>query len=96
MDFPKIIRDIFATQAPFLFGATAILSPPIANFVKNAGYNTVDDFKKYLMAPLEGQRQPLFQQMNQMEIIVAGGTNNNYYSIGGLNYLQSVQIDKWR
>lgn len=95
MDFPKIIRDIFATQAPFLFGATAILSPPIAKFVKNAGYNTVDDFKKYLMAPLEGQNQPLFQ-MNAMEIIVAGGTNNNYYSIGGLNYLSSVQIDKWR
>lgn len=32
---------------------------------------------------------------NQMNIIVAGGTNNNYYSIGGFRYLQSVQIDKW-
>jgi len=94
MNFPKIIKDIFITQAPFLFGATAVLSPPIANFVKNAGYNTVDDFKKYLMEAPAGQ-QPWFQP-NAMEIIVTGGTNNNYYSIGGLMYLQSVEIDKWR
>ena len=94
MNFPKIIKDIFITQAPFLFGATAVLSPPIANFVKNAGYNTVDDFKKYLMEAPAGQ-QPWFQP-NAMEVIVTGGTNNNYYSIGGLMYLQSVEIDKWR
>ena len=94
MNFPKIIKDIFITQAPFLFGATAVLSPPIANFVKNAGYNTVDDFKKYLMEAPAGQ-QPWFQP-NAMEVIVTGGSNNNYYSIGGLMYLQSVEIDKWR
>lgn len=29
-------------------------------------------------------------------IIVTGATNNNYYSIGGLRYSQSVQIDRWR
>ncbi len=94
MNFPKIIKDIFITQAPFLFGATAVLSPPIANFVKNAGYNTIDDFKKYLMEAPAGQ-EPWFQP-NAMEIIVTGGTNNNYYSIGGLMYLQSVEVDKWR
>ena len=94
MNFPQIIKDIFITQAPFLFGATAVLSPPIANFVKNAGYATVDDFKKFLMQAPEGQK-PWFQP-NAMEIIVTGATNNNYYSIGGLAYLQSVQIDKWR
>jgi hypothetical protein len=95
MDFPKIIKDIFATQAPFLFGATAILSPPIAKFVKDAGYNTVDEFKKYLMVPPDGKGQPLFQP-NAMEIIVTGRLNNNYYSIGGLPYNYSVQIDPWR
>ena len=94
MNFPQIIKDIFTTQAPFLFGATAVLSPPIANFVKNAGYATVEDFKKFLMQAPEGQK-PWFQP-NAMEIIVTGATNNNYYSIGGLAYLQSVQIDKWR
>ena len=74
--------------------ACAVLSPPIANFVKNAGYKTVEDFEKYLMEAPAGQ-EPWFQP-NAMEIIVTGGTNNNYYSIGGLMYLQSVEVDKWR
>jgi hypothetical protein len=95
MNFPQIIKDIFKTQAPFLFGATAVLSPPIANFVKNAGYNTIDDFKKFLMAPDEPGGKPYFQP-NAMEIIVTGGTNNNYYSIGGMQYNKSIQIDTWR
>jgi hypothetical protein len=95
MNFPRIIKDIFKTQAPFLFGATAILSPPIASFVKNAGYNTVDEFKKFLMTPDEQAGQPYFQP-NAMEIIVTGGTNNNYYSIGGLQYNRSITVDNWR
>jgi hypothetical protein len=95
MNFPRIIKDIFKTQAPFLFGATAVLSPPIANFVKTAGYNTVDDFKKFLMAPDSQGEQPYFQP-SAMEIIVTGGTNNNYYSIGGMQYNKSVTVDNWR
>jgi hypothetical protein len=95
MNFPQIIKDIFKTQAPFLFGATAVLSPPIASFVKTAGYNTIDDFKKFLMAPDEPDGKPYFQP-NAMEIIVTGGTNNNYYSIGGMQYNKSIQIDTWR
>ena len=47
MNYPKIIKDIFDQQG-MLFGACAILSPPIANFVKNAGYNTVEEFEKNL------------------------------------------------
>lgn len=47
MNYPKIIKDIFDQQG-FLFGACAILSPPIANFVKNAGYKTVQEFEKFL------------------------------------------------
>jgi hypothetical protein len=46
MDYPKIIKDIFDQQG-FLFGACAVLSPPIANFV-NDKYKTVEDFEKYL------------------------------------------------
>jgi hypothetical protein len=95
MDFPQIIKDIFTTQAPFLFGATAVLSPPIANFVQEAGYDTVDEFKEFLNKAPEGQ-PPYFANPNAMEIIVTGGSNNNYYSIGGLQYLQSVNIDDWR
>jgi len=43
----------------------------------------------------EGQK-PHFRNVNQMNIVVTGGSNNNYYSIGGLAYRQSVPIDKWR
>ena len=79
-----------------MFGAFAVLSPPIANFVKDAGYGTIEEFKEWLLNPAEGQR-PHFRDANQIEIIVAGGSNNNYYSIGGFRYLnQSVRIDEWR
>jgi len=123
MNYPQIIKDIFAQQG-MLFGACAILSPPIAKFVKDAGYNTVEDFEKFL-APAPGQfpmakmppaqakpvpaaegqaaakppaakRAPGMGGFSSNAIIVTGGTNNNYYSIGGLRYMQSVQIDKWR
>ena len=95
MNYPQIIKDIFYDQDTSLFGATAILSPPIGNFVKDASYATVEDFTKWLMQPPEGQK-PHFRNANQTNIIVTGGSNNNYYSIGGLAYTRSLQIDKWR
>jgi hypothetical protein len=111
MDYPLTIKNIFDQQGS-LFGATAILSPPIANFVKEAGYNTVEDFEKFLSTPAQAPKTPFPDakapagaqakgpapkaMAPNMSIIVTGGTNNNYYSIGGLRYLQSVQIDKWR
>lgn len=115
MDYPKIIKDIFDQQG-FLFGACAVLSPPIANFVKNAGYNTVEEFEKFLapapqfpMAkmgpPPEAKpdagtqakaKMPAMGGFSSTAILVTGGTNNNYYSIGGLRHMKSVQIDKWR
>ncbi len=33
---------------------------------------------------------------SRISIIVTGGTNNNYYNIGGMQYEKSVQIDPWR
>jgi len=122
MDYPKAVKDIFDQQG-MLFGACAILSPPIANFIKNAGYATVQDFEKYLtpamsqfpmakMAPPEAKpeaaagteakapaakaKMPGMGMMSNFAIIVTGGTNNNYYSVGGLRYGRSVQIDNWR
>jgi hypothetical protein len=95
MNYPQIIKDIFYVHSPDLFGASAVLSPPIANFVKDAGFDTVEKFEEWLMKPAEGQK-PNLTNARQMNIIVTGGSNNNYYSIGGLSYRQSVQIDKWR
>jgi hypothetical protein len=119
MNFPQIIKDIFAQQG-FLFGSCAVLSPPIANFIKDAGFETLDEFEKWATPPMtfpkmkmparkEGSdeaspkakmtrpkgKMPSFSFSN-ISIIVTGGSNNNYYSIGGLRYFQSVQIDKWR
>ncbi len=94
MNYPQTIKDIFYDQ-DLLFGAAAVLSPPIANFVRDAGYDTIDKFTDWLMKPPEGQK-PYFRNKNQMAIIVTGGSNNNYYSIGGMRYLRSVQIDRWK
>ena len=107
MNYPKIIKDIFAQQG-MLFGACAILSPPIAKFVAGAGYDTIEKFNQFLSQPDTpaggaaggpgGGRGGFGGGMGggNNAIIVAGGTNNNYYSIGGMRYLQAVQIDKWR
>jgi hypothetical protein len=95
MNYPQIIKDIFNTQDSGLFGASAVLSPPIANFVKDAGFDTVEKFTEWLMKAPEG-KEPHFRNANMLSIIVTGGSNNNYYSIGGLRFDKAVQIDKWR
>jgi hypothetical protein len=66
-----------------------------SDFVRDAGYDTVEKFTDWLMKPAEGQKPP-FTKARQLNIIVTGGSNNNYYSVGGLAYTQSLQIDKWR
>ena len=34
-----------------MFGCIAVLSPPIANFVKDAGYDTVEKFTEWVRQP---------------------------------------------
>jgi hypothetical protein len=93
MDYPKIIKEIIDVHDP-LFGATAVLCPPIANFVKDAGYDTVEKFTEWIVTPPAGQKPHL--RPNQVDIIVAGGSNNNYWSMGALGFNRCVEIDKWR
>jgi hypothetical protein len=81
MNYPETIKEIFSLQDQ-MFGAAAVLSPPIANFVRNAGFESIDTFKEFLIAGPDGQKY--FQSPDQMEIIVTGGSNNNYFSIGGM------------
>jgi hypothetical protein len=112
MNYPKIIKEIFDQQG-WMFGSCAILSPPIANFIKDAGFATIEDFEKYLtpaapdfpMAKMEPpdaktpaakSKMPMMGMGSNMAIIVTGGTNNNYYSLGGMRYNRSIQIDRWR
>jgi hypothetical protein len=48
MDYPQIAKDIFAQQG--MFTPTAILSPPIANFIK-ARFNTIEEFEEWAVPP---------------------------------------------
>ena len=93
MNYPETIKTIFSLQDQ-MFGAAAVLSPPIANFVRNAGFETIEKFKEFLIEGPNGQKY--FQRPEQMEIIITGGSNNNYFSIGGMRYARSVRIDDWR
>ncbi len=100
MDFPGIVKKIVNDQDG-LFGATVVLNPTVANFIKEAGYDTVEKFTQWLLAPAEGQAGEASPKAKPgrglaVNIVVAGGSNNNYWSYGGMACRQSVQIDKWR
>jgi hypothetical protein len=93
-NFPVAIKRILNDQ-DMLFGGTAVLSPVVAQFVKEAGFDSVEKFTEWIMKPEEGQ-WPNFRSAWDINIIVTGGSNNNYWSYGGMRYIQSVLIDKWR
>jgi hypothetical protein len=108
MDFPGIVKKIVNDQDG-LFGALVVLNPTVANFIKEAGYNTVEKFTQYLLEPAEGQlaqaqaakepapkaKMPRSRRL-QVNIVVTGGSNNNYWSYGGMACRRSVLIDEWR
>ena len=101
MDYPGIIKEIYGTQDGWLFGTAAVLSPPIANFVRDAGFDTVEKFTQWVTG---GERPTAMANLNSggrrsggtFSVIVTGGSNNNYFSMGGMVPSQSIQIDKWR
>ena len=104
MDYPGIIKEIYNTQDGWLFGTCAVLSPPIANFVKDAGYDTVEKLTAWVTGQPPGAKAGGFGGINSgirkaggtFTVIVTGGSNNNYFSMGGMVPSQSVQIDNWR
>ncbi len=108
MDYPKIIKGIHEQQNPGLFGTFIILSPPIANFVKDAGYDTVEALNKYVTQPDPAAQAAApaakpggrggFGMMGGggIDLIVTGASNNNYWMAGGLRPGQAIAIDKWR
>jgi hypothetical protein len=51
MNYPQIIEDIYEQQNPGLFGTFVVLSLPIANFVKDAGYDTVEKLTQWVTQP---------------------------------------------
>jgi hypothetical protein len=117
MDFAGIAKKIVNDQDG-LFGALVVFNPTVANYIKEAGYDTVEKLTQFLSAPTEGQPAKVPPPMPaakgpsakgpsakgpmmgfggpQITIVVTGGSNNNYWSYGGMACRQSVSIDKWR
>jgi hypothetical protein len=105
MNYPEIIKEIYNEQDGWLFGTCAVLSPPIANFVRDAGYDTVEKFTEWVTG-LPAGAKPATRGGNLnsgirnaggvFTVVVTGGSNNNYFSMGGMVPSRSVQIDKWR
>jgi hypothetical protein len=105
MNYPQIIKEIYNTQDGSLFGTCAVLSPPIADFVRDAGYDTVDKFTEWITGQKPGAKSSFDRgginsgiriAGGRFSVIVTGGSNNNYFSMGGMVPSRSVQIDKWR
>ena len=98
-NYSKNIQDIFRMQNPSLYGTFAVLSPPIANFVRDEGYDTVEKLTEFVMAPEPGaapkSKQGRYGGLT-FNVVVTGATNNNYWMIGGMAPSTSVQIDPWR
>jgi hypothetical protein len=111
MDFSGNLKNIVKDQG-MLFGAMAVLSPPVANYIKAEGFDTVEKLTQWLMPAREAPKPPnSLPQAAQsakkqpaggpfggmpISIVVTGGANNNYWSYGGMAPRQSVSIDKWR
>ncbi len=101
MNYPQIIKDIYNQQSPGLFGTFVVLSPPIADFVRDAGYDTVEKLTEFVTdggvakpAP-KGKPGGFFMGPN-FNVVVTGASNNNYWMIGGMIPSISVRIDDWR
>jgi hypothetical protein len=97
MNYPQIIRDIYNTQDS-MFGTVAVLSPPIANFVKDAGFDTVEKFTAFVTGrdQSDGRVGSFINSGGNFTVIVTGGSNNNYFSMGGMRPGRRIAIDMWR
>jgi hypothetical protein len=94
MNFAGELKNIFNDQDQ-LFGAVAVLSPAVANYVKEEGYDTVEKLTDWLYKSPE-EDKPHFRSPAQINVLVTGSSNNLYWDYGGMRYVKSVSIDKWR
>jgi hypothetical protein len=94
MNFAEELKNIFNDQDQ-LFGGVAVLSPAVANYVKAEGYDTVDKLTSWLYKS-PNEDKPHFWSPGQINILVTGSSNNLYWDYGGMRYVASVSVDKWR
>ncbi len=113
MNYPQIIKDIYGQQDA-MFGTIAVLSPPIARFVADAGYDTAEKFTEWVMqsanssaaaapparGPAGTQGEPPPGRFSGSDpvftVVVTGGSNNNYWCMGGMRPQRTLSIDNWR
>jgi hypothetical protein len=110
-DYAQNIRNIYRMQNPSLFGTFAVLSPPIARFVSEAGHDTVEKLTEFVTQPDPGTKQGSMGSgasylssgkakaggtPTNFNVVVTGASNNNYWMIGGMARGRSIQIDPWR
>ena len=96
-NYSKNIQDIYRLQNPGLFGTFAVLSPPIANFVRDEGFDTADKLTEFVTAPAASAKPQQNRNSNSnFSVVVTGASNNNYWMIGGMRPEISVQVDAWR
>lgn len=94
MNFAEELKNIFDDQDQ-LFGAVAVLSPAVANYVKDEGYDSVDKLTDWLYQS-PGDAKPHFWSKASINILVTGSSNNLYWDYGGMRYVKSISVDKWR
>jgi len=94
MNFAQELKNIFNDQDQ-LFGGVAVLSPAVANYVKEEGYDTVEKLTDWLYKSPDDSK-PHFRSPAQINILVTGSSNNLYWDYGGMRYVKSVSVDKWR
>jgi hypothetical protein len=80
------LEQWLAPSSPFGGGMFAKMKPPPA----------VGGATPAPKAKMPMPKMPAFGGMSNTSVIVTGGTNNNYWSVGGMRYNSSVQIDDWR
>jgi len=102
MNYPQIAKDIYDQQSPGLFGTVLILSPPIADFIADDGYDTVEKFTDFVTGTDSSKPKPkgkfggFGRGGSNFHVIVTGASNNNYWMAGGLVPGRSVNVDEWR
>jgi hypothetical protein len=94
MNFAEELKNIFNDQDQ-LFGGVAILSPAVANYIKQEGYDSVDKLTDWLFKSPDEAKSHFFSKA-QINILVTGSSNNLYWDYGGMRYVRSVPVDQWR
>jgi len=94
MNFAQELKNILNDQDQ-LFGGVAVLSPVVANYMKDEGYDTVDKLTDWLYKSPD-EAAPHFYNKSAINILVTGSSNNLYWDYGGMRYVKSVSVDRWR